>query len=237
MAAAVFSATLALNSWPWLTRCPMRWYAAQAVVGIGFLGIAGYMYSDLFWNALGESLLLLQHGRGIQLWAGMYLLMLNFAFVFLPYSIRFMATGAAQQRRYLEYLLATNEADQEERLSLKKDVAYMHSQGEVRQVFTVVAARAPLAITQSLKELERMIDPSEFFPVNRNYLVHWRAITRWADETNGRRLKVWLNPSVYQLGRNGSEEAFEYISKEKADRFRAWHAACQTKDDSAQNTG
>src|SRR5690606_5078916 len=65
MAFAVFVVTLALNSWPWLMRCRLRRYVAQGLVGILGLGLLGYAYSNLFWRALGESLLLLEHGRGI----------------------------------------------------------------------------------------------------------------------------------------------------------------------------
>lgn len=193
----------------------------------------GYAYSDLFWAALGDSLLLLELGRGIKVWLVMYLLGLNFALVFFPYSIRFTKTGASWQRGYLEYLLGEDEHGRSQRLSLKDEVAYMHSQGDVRRVFLRGASRLPLAIAQSLKTLEGLVDPNEFFLVNRNYLVHWRAISRWEDEKNGRRVKVWFKPPVYRQGKRGKEETFEYVSKEKADLFRAWYADCVSRHNAA----
>lgn len=118
-----------------------------------------------------------------------------------------------------------------ERLSLKDEVAYMHSQGDVRRVFLRGASRLPLVIVQSLKTLKGLVDPNEFFLVNRNYLVHWPAIARWKDEESGRRVKVWLEPPVYKQGRFGEKETYEYISKEKADLFKAWYEECLARND------
>src|SRR3546814_6061449 len=114
----------------------------------------GYAYSDLFWTALGDSLLLLQNGRGVPVWLVTYLLGLNFALVFFPYSIQFTKTGAARQRGYLEYLLCMDGRGHEVRLSLKEEVAYMHSEDDVREVFIKNGSSEPLKITQSLKELK-----------------------------------------------------------------------------------
>ena len=229
MAGAVCVITLLLNSWPWVGKCILRRHAAQAVLGVGCLGVLGYAYSDLFWAALGDSLLLLENGRGIRVWLATYLLGLNFALVFFPYSIQFTKTGVARQRGYLEYLLCVDGYGRQKRVSLKEEVAYMHSQGDVREVFIRAVSAAPLTITQSLIALEGLVDPHEFFPLNRNYLVHWRAVARWEDEENGRRVKVWLRPPVYQPGREGEEEAVEYVSKEKAAQFRAWYADCLSR--------
>src|SRR5690606_3882337 len=147
--------------------------------------------------------------------------------------IQFTKTGAARQRGYLDYLLCTDERGHSKRVSLKDEVAYMHSRGDVREVFIRTASAAPLTMTQSLIALEGLVEPHEFFLINRNYLAHWSAISRWEDEENGRRVKVWLRPPVYLPGRNGEEEAFEYVSKEKAAQFRAWYADCRSRHDAA----
>src|SRR5690606_28694733 len=42
---------------------------------------------------------------GFRVWLVTYLLGLNFALVFFPYSIQFTKTGATRQRGYLEHLL------------------------------------------------------------------------------------------------------------------------------------
>ncbi len=53
------------------------------------------------------------------------------------------------------------------------------------------------------------------------------------DEENGRRVKVWLKPAIYQPGKDGEEEVFEYVSKEKAAQFRARYADCLLRHEAA----
>jgi|GEM_PF-4811953 len=222
---AVFVVTLALNSWPWLMRCILRRYLAQVLVGVFGLGLLGYGYSDLFWRALGDSLLLLEYGGGIQLWAVIYLIMLNFAFVFMRLSLGFMQSGVSPRDGYLKYLLGTDEAGRVQKVSLEKDVAYVNSFDSQQRVFRRDPELPSLTLDISLKKLAPKIDPATYCWINRNYIVHWRAIRELKPEENGRRLEVWLDPPNYDGLRPGIESC-TYVRKERADEVMAWYRAC-----------
>ena len=225
MAFAVFVVTLVLNSWTWLMRRMLRRYVAQLLVGVFGLGLLGYAYSNLFWRALGESLLLLEHGGGIQLWAVMYLIMLNFAFVFMRMSLGFMQSGVSPRSGYLTYLLGTDETGRKQKVSLDWDVAYINSFDGQQQIFCRNPELPSLALASSLKQLAPKMDPSSYCWINRNYIVHWRAIRELRPEKNGRRLEVWLDPPSYSELHPGMESC-TYVRKERVSEVVDWYQAC-----------
>ena len=229
MAFAVFVVTVVLNSWPWLMRCMLRRYLAQVVVGVLGLGLMGYMYSNLFWRALGDSLLLLEDGGGIQVWAAGYLIMLNLVFAFIRMSLGFMQTGASPRGGYLKHLLATDEAGREQKLSLETDVAYMHSFDSEQRVYRRGPELPALALNTSLTKLAPKVDPSSYCWINRNYIVHWRAIRDIRPEEKGRRLEVWLDPPSYG-GLRPDTESCTYVRKERVDEVMDWYQACLARE-------
>ena len=234
MAFAVFVVKLVLNSWPWLARCTLRRYLAQALVGILGLGSVGYMYSDLFWRALGDSLLLLEHGGGIQRWAVAYLVMLNFAFVFMRLSVGFMNTGASPRDGYLKYLLAKERHGKEVRLSLADEVAYIQSFDGIQKIQPRTADRPLLEFNMSLERLAPKVDPDEYCKINRNYIVHWKAIRKLKREEKGRRLEVWLDPPTFgQFDPDTAGEVCAFVRKERAEEVEQWHRACLDRASSA----
>ncbi|GGC21226.1 hypothetical protein GCM10011386_11460 [Parapedobacter defluvii] len=230
MAFAVFVVTLALNSWPWLMRCMLRRYLAQAVVGIFGLGLLGYAYSNLFWRALGESLLLLENGRGIPWWAAIYLIALNFAFVFMPMSVGFMQSGVSPRDGYLKHLLGTDETGRVQEVSLEWEVAYMNSFDDRQRVFRRDPELPPLALDTSLKKLAPKIDPDNYCWINRNYIVHWRAIRALRPDKK-RRLEVWLDPPNYSE-LHPDKESCTYVRKERVDEVMGWYQACLVRETS-----
>ncbi|ULQ58309.1 LytTR family DNA-binding domain-containing protein [Flavihumibacter rivuli] len=69
-----------------------------------------------------------------------------------------------------------------------------------------------IAIDYTLEELEQMLDPQEFFRINRSYLISLKSIQK-IDDYFGQRLILQLNPTV-------SEQVI--ISREKVSAFKTW---------------
>src|SRR5690606_21371217 len=110
----------------------------------------------------GDHLLLLAYGSGIQMWALIYLLALNLAFVFVRFTISFMATGASPRDGYLQYLLVRNEEGRNEKLLVPQDVMYIHSADGIQRVQTGDPARPPLEYGVSLDRTEARLNPLEY---------------------------------------------------------------------------
>ncbi|KUG08333.1 LytR/AlgR family response regulator transcription factor [Solirubrum puertoriconensis] len=68
-------------------------------------------------------------------------------------------------------------------------------------------------LDQTLEQLEKMLDPQQFFRLNRAYLVHHAAIQDIIHYTNSR-LKTTLQPA--------SPEGDVLVSRERVPAFRAW---------------
>lgn len=90
------------------------------------------------------------------------------------------------------------------------EVAYFKAEHKV--VVLVPRTGASLLVDQTLGELEAQLDPAEFFRVNRAYLAHHEAVTRFRAYLKGR-LLVDLAPPA-------SEDVV--VSQENAARFKAW---------------
>ena len=67
-------------------------------------------------------------------------------------------------------------------------------------------------LDQTLEIIEEQIDPSEFFRINRKYLVHLKAITDVFTYSNSR----------YKLKVNHAEEDDFLVAREKAKAFKSW---------------
>ncbi|QNE38840.1 response regulator transcription factor [Hymenobacter sp. NBH84] len=70
-----------------------------------------------------------------------------------------------------------------------------------------------VVVDQTLEQLEQLLNPSEFFRLNRAYLVHHTAIQDIIHYTNSR-LKTTLAPT--------SPEGDVLVSRERVSAFRAW---------------
>lgn len=68
-------------------------------------------------------------------------------------------------------------------------------------------------VDYTLEELSQMLDPAEFFRVNRSYLVHIKAV-RSIDDHFGGKLALQLTPRT--------EANDVLVSKEKATEFKRW---------------
>ena len=71
---------------------------------------------------------------------------------------------------------------------------------------------AQYTVDKTLSELAGELDPREFFRVNRQYLVHFRAVKRFRSYMKGR-LVVSLEPPT-------SDDVV--VSADNARRFREW---------------
>ncbi len=116
-----------------------------------------------------------------------------------------------------------------QKLSLEEDVAYMHSFDGQQQVYRRDPELPALALDISLKKLAPKIDPGVYCWINRNYIVHWRAIRELMPEENGRRLEIWLDPPNYSILRPDTESC-TYVRKERVDEVVAWYQACLARE-------
>lgn len=90
------------------------------------------------------------------------------------------------------------------------DIAYFLSEGKL--TFLVTHARERCLVNQPLTSLEAELERTQFFRVNRNYLVHISAVKRFASVGKGR-LDVELQPPPAEA---------VLVSQESAADFRAW---------------
>lgn len=91
-----------------------------------------------------------------------------------------------------------------------EQVAYFEVEDKLVALVTVDGAHYD--IDRALAELEAELSPSDFFRVNRQYLVHARAVQRFRPYFKGR-LVVDLAPAA---------RTEVLVSQENAARFRAW---------------
>jgi two-component system, LytTR family, response regulator len=113
-------------------------------------------------------------------------------------------TAAAERRRLLV------RAGQEFVAVPLEQVAYFEVEDKLVALVTVDGSRYD--IDRALAELEVELAPSDFFRVNRQYLVHARAIHRFRPYFKGRLVIDLLPPARAEV----------LVSQENAARFRAW---------------
>ncbi|HVD98136.1 MAG TPA: LytTR family DNA-binding domain-containing protein [Cytophagaceae bacterium] len=92
----------------------------------------------------------------------------------------------------------------------EQEVAYFHSEEKI--VFLVTGEGKRYVIDSTLEELEKVVNPKEFFRLNRQFIARLNSITDIFNHFNGK-LKIKLAPAV-------TEEI--YVSRERAPRFRSW---------------
>lgn len=93
------------------------------------------------------------------------------------------------------------------------DIAYFKSEDSL--VFAFTKNKSSLPMDYSLDQLESSLDPSDFFRINRQYLVNIGSIGRIHTYFNGR-LKIELNPPP-------PDEVI--VSREKSSAFKKWLGA------------
>ncbi|MBX2929527.1 MAG: response regulator transcription factor [Saprospiraceae bacterium] len=101
-------------------------------------------------------------------------------------------------------------AGQQMNLLRSADIAYFRSDGGLTQAFSNDHKKH--FVDHTLDELERLLDPREFFRVSRSLTVRIDAIVRVAPHFNGR-LKLELKPAP-------PEETF--VSRDRAAAFKVW---------------
>ncbi len=93
------------------------------------------------------------------------------------------------------------------------DVAYFQSADGLTQAFTATGKK--YFIENTLEELERLLDPRDFFRVSRNLTVRLQSIQKILPHLNGR-LKLELTPAA-------PGEVF--VSRERVGEFKSWLGA------------
>ena len=89
-------------------------------------------------------------------------------------------------------------------------IAYFYTEDKGVYLYTYDKVR--YAIDYSLDELERLVDPNNYFRLNRQYIAHVDSVARLNSFFNGK-LKVYLDPDPgYEI----------IVSREKASAFKQW---------------
>jgi len=93
---------------------------------------------------------------------------------------------------------------------LTSDIHYFYSEWGNTKAF--LKNNQVELISQTLEELEKQLNPQEFYRANRQYLIHIDAVKSIFNHFNGK-LKVELK---------GQSEAEVLISREKSTAFKSW---------------
>lgn len=84
---------------------------------------------------------------------------------------RALAEAMKEERAGYRFLLKVG---QRIRLVEMKDVAYFFTEDKITFLVTWTDSRLPLDL--SLEKLEEIVDPRDFFRINRQYIIHFRSI-------------------------------------------------------------
>lgn len=90
------------------------------------------------------------------------------------------------------------------------DIAYFRSSEGLTQAYTFTGKK--FFVEHSLEELERLLDPNDYFRVSRGLTIRLNAIQKIQPHLNGR-LKLGLTPTT-------PDEVF--VSRERAGEFKVW---------------
>lgn len=97
-------------------------------------------------------------------------------------------------------------------LSIETDqIAWFMADGKI--CFLKTWQNSRYIVDYTLEQLEDLLDPTDYFRINRSYLVHFRAITSVSPYFNGK-LKLQLSP--------GSDNNDIMVSRERANDFKRW---------------
>ncbi|MBV6443445.1 MAG: hypothetical protein EPGJADBJ_05201 [Saprospiraceae bacterium] len=90
------------------------------------------------------------------------------------------------------------------------DIAFFRSADGLTQAFTFAGKK--YFVENTLEELDRLLDPRDFFRVSRNMMLRVNAIHKILPHLNGR-LKIETQPGA-------PEDIF--VSRERVGEFKAW---------------
>jgi Response regulator of the LytR/AlgR family len=90
------------------------------------------------------------------------------------------------------------------------EIAFFRSSDGLTQAHTFAGKK--FFVEHSLEELERLLDPSDYFRISRGLTVRLNAIQKIHPHLNGR-LKLELSPQA-------PEDVF--VSRERAATFKSW---------------
>lgn len=90
------------------------------------------------------------------------------------------------------------------------DIAYFFSEG--RMNFFRTFDNKKITIDYSIEDLEKSLDPSDYFRINRSYLISLKSVVR-IDEYAGQRLILQLKPAATES---------IIVSREKVSIFKHW---------------
>ncbi|HRE52910.1 MAG TPA: LytTR family DNA-binding domain-containing protein [Flavitalea sp.] len=91
-----------------------------------------------------------------------------------------------------------------------RDIAYFYAEGRLSYFITWNKQRH--IVDYTLEDLEQMLDPQQFYRINRGFILHSKAIAQIHNYFNGK-LKLELQPAT-------TKEAL--VSREKAKEFKEW---------------
>jgi Response regulator of the LytR/AlgR family len=91
-----------------------------------------------------------------------------------------------------------------------EDIAYFFSEG--RFIFFKTFDNQKYLVEYTLEELESMLDPQNFFRINRSLVVSFKSVTQ-IHPYFGNRLKLYLEPAA---------EKDVIVSREKVHEFKNW---------------
>ena len=91
-----------------------------------------------------------------------------------------------------------------------KDIAYFRSESSIS--YLVNFQNVKMIVDEKMDEIERLLDPSHFFRINRKYIVHIDAIDKIHTYLNSR-LKLDLKPV-------GKEDII--VARERVNAFKEW---------------
>lgn len=91
-----------------------------------------------------------------------------------------------------------------------EDIAYFRSEGDF--VVAITYSKSKYNIDNSLEQLDKILNPSLFYRINRKYIISLSSIERIHNHFNGR-LKLQLKPSA-------NDDVF--VSRERVGAFKLW---------------
>ncbi len=96
---------------------------------------------------------------------------------------------------------------------LTKDISYFYSEDKL--TFLMLKSGRSLPVEFSLKQLEEQLNPTDFYRINRKYLISQGSIQEMF-YTSKSRIKIELQP------RNKNDEKLNFVAIEKLGQFKKW---------------
>ncbi len=119
-----------------------------------------------------------------------------------------LLAGFFKKERYKDRFLV--KTGQQMSFLITSDIAFFRSADGLTQAFTFSGKK--YFVENTLEELERLLDPNDFFRVSRGMTLRLNAIQKIHPHLNGR-LKIETNPAA-------PEDVF--VSRERVGEFKSW---------------